>query len=682
MFKNYIYFCCHKFRLWSIIGSNVRRKIYIIGIFLALFSCTEEIDKSNCYTFTGETVADYLQNRSDKYSHFISLLERANLLGLLSTYGQYTLFLPDNDAVEKYIQKQDSIYHATKDSDNPIWTGITSPLFEDLSDSMATVIACNHVLETMHRMVEMGEGALTNRNFINRFLGINYVVKGEKYYIMLNNSAAIIGGDNMVENGVVHIVDKVIAPSQKNIPELINTYPFFKIFAEALNVTRFCDSLKLDNDDSYNYVNYTIKDQIGGNIYAPETRYYKFTGFIEPDEVFNKNGIYSLNNLVSFAEKWYGTEDKGDYTSPRNALNKFVAYHFVPRELPHNKIVPYSLKYYETDFDQRMPSIYDRYDYFETMTGTLMKVTKPLSKPEGRDTYINYTKRAVPYNMELRNHLDVRVIPLTEFILMKKEYASFNQNATNGIVHPIDKILIYNEDEMYGNILNERIRIDALSLIPELSCNGVRYNSYKKFVIPDVYSENIKVRNGNMTVGHFLNYYTYNSDAIILNDFFDVEFTLPHLPQRVYEIRVGIYNGGAHNSSMHRPLYPIQIYIDGKPEGNTFIVNYTDNAPNIQNPTGYVSDSETYDGGLENDKVMRHKGWMKAPLVFNVNNGVAARYSKSNMRKIITQKYLDSAIHKIRFRLVSNLNHNLFLDYLEFVPLHIITDPTKPEDRY
>ena len=97
----------------------MKRILYILIVALSIFSCTEEIDESNRYTFTGETVADYLLNRSDKYSHMITLLKRADLFGLLATYGQYTLFLPDNEGVEKYLYEQDSIYQATKDSKNP-----------------------------------------------------------------------------------------------------------------------------------------------------------------------------------------------------------------------------------------------------------------------------------------------------------------------------------------------------------------------------------------------------------------------------------------------------------------------------------------------------------------------------------------------------------------------------------
>ena len=137
---------------------------------MSIVACTDEIDKSNRFTFTGETMADYLLNRSEKYSHMITLLKRAGLFSLLNTYGQYTLFLPDNEAIERFLVEQDSIYWATKDTPGFINTGITSPLLEELSDSMANVLSRTHLVETMHMMAEMGEGALPSRNFNYRLL--------------------------------------------------------------------------------------------------------------------------------------------------------------------------------------------------------------------------------------------------------------------------------------------------------------------------------------------------------------------------------------------------------------------------------------------------------------------------------------------------------------------------------
>ena len=660
----------------------MKRILYIFALVLSMVACTDDIDKSNRFTFTGETVADYLLNRSDRYSHMITLFERAGLFSLLNTYGQFTLFLPDNEAVEKYVAEQDSIYWATKDTPDFINTGISSPLVEDLSDSIVNIIARTHIVESAISMADMGEGALPDRNFNYRFLGVNYVVKGEDYYIMLNNSAAIIDGDNQVENGVIHHVDKVVAPSQKNVPELIGACQFFKIFAAALNRTGFCDSLKMDADDSYDPDRYSPRDFDGHNLLPPKTRYYKYTGFIEPDDVFRSNGIENIDDLVAFAEKWYGTEDRDNPKSPRNALYKFVAYHFVPRELPHNKIVPYGLGNKYWNIDEYMPTIYDRYDYFETMQGTLMKVVKPLSRPEGRDTYINFNKRELPYNIELRHHLNVRVIPLTEFIGMKEEYSSFNQMATNGIVHPIDRILVYNDDEMVGNILNERLRIDMYSLVPELSCNALRYNDHfveetVRDAIPPGYSEKLKINSGAILLVQDPR--MYNCDKLMFDGRFDVEFTLPPLPPRVYEVRVGYccfgwYTGGATN-------HGVQMYIDGKVEGRPFNINFLDPQPGMQ--TGFVADEYTYDNGMENDKNMRLNGWMKGPKSIHNSIDKSARDSYYYVRRIIARKYFDAGRHTIRFRYIPPKNNlSMDVDYLEFVPLHIISDPTKPEDRY
>ena len=645
----------------------MKRILHILAIALSIVACTDEIDKGNRYTFTGETVADFMLNRSDKYSHFITLLKRAELFSLLNTYGQYTLFLPDNEAVEKYIYEQDSIYQATKDSKKPVWTGVTSPNIEDLSDSMANVIARAHVIEALTRTYEMGDGSLPERNFNYRLLGVNYVAKGEQSYIMINNSAAIINADNSVENGVIHHVDKVIAPSDRNVPGLIGSYSFFELFTEAMNRTGFCDSLLLYNDDSYNPEGQTYQPIAGNVCYAPETRFHKYTAFIETDDVFHENGIYTIDDLVAFAEKWYGTEEKDNFKNPNNALYKFVSYHFVPREMPHNKIVPYDINSPDGfDFDEYMPTLYDRYDYFETMQGTLMKVVKPLSKPEGSDTYINYNKRDTPYNLQLIPHLNIRVIPLTEFVQMKQEYSQFDQMANNGILHPIDKILIYNEDEMFGNILNERIRIDFLSLIPEFSSNNIRYKIRGYYYIPNNYSEKVNVKNGfiiliTTTIG------TYNLDAIIFRGLYDIEFTLPPLPPRVYEVRLGF----SPNETWYNQ--DVQTYIDGTPAGMTFDTHGKN--------TGRVEDDETFDDGVENDKLMRNLGWMKAPLIFNAPQGESARHYKNCIRRIITRHYFGSGRHKIRFRLLGQLSKEKIFDYLEFVPLHIIDDPLKPEDR-
>ena len=122
----------------------------------------------------------------------------------------------------------------------------------------------------------------------------------------------------------------------------------------------------------------------------------------------------------------------------------------------------------------------------------------------------------------------------------------------------------------------------------------------------------------------------------------------------------------------------IQTYIDGKVTGIPI-----DGSNFEEEEIGYVPDEETEDNGVENDKQMRNRGWMKAPdsyLVFQYNGYVPARNSKGFLRRILVTKYLDSEEHWLRVKCLSDLP--FCLDYIEIVPMNIINDPTKPEDRH
>ena len=662
----------------------MKRILYILALALSIAACTEEIDKSNRYTFTGETVADYMLNRSDKYSHFINLLKRANLLGLLSTYGQYTLFLPDNDAVEKFIAEKDSIYHATKDSDNPVWTGIISPLFEDLTDSMANAIARMHLIENNYHTADFREGAIDKWNFNDRMLTINYKVTDERFYIMFNNDAAIIDGDNQVENGIIHLIDKPINTKSPSVAAQIAEHEFFSIFSKAIEETGF-ESKVLDMMD-FSYTEYISSDSRLQK-YVPKKKYIKYTAFVEPDEVFHKNGIYTLADLKAFAEKWYGTEDKDNPRSPKNALNKFIAYHFVEGELPYNMIVPSESGYKEGIYNYIFVPGHDLYNYFPTMMGKLMKVLKPLSTTEAQNIYINYNKRDLPYNFEMRNHLDVRIMELTEFTQADEQYADFVPTAGNGLIHPIDKILIYNEDEMAGNILNERMRFDIAALQPELSSNNLwQGSSYTYF--PIEYCKGLK-RYGQENLLHSRIDYGHNGDIFVFMNQYDVAIKIPPVPSKTYEIRFSITL--PQNKQIDETSF-FQLYFDDKICGLPICTDIMSTDERI----GWVRDDETLDNGVENDKLLRNKGWMKAPDTYNTHiysqgyvDGLA-RDDHGSMRKIALIEHLVEGEHWMRFRYIGEEHLNPiygghkehWFDYIELVPLHIISDPINPEDRH
>ena len=654
---------------------------FVLALSLSILACTDEIDKSNRFTFMGETVADFLLNRSEKYSHFITLLKRAELFSLLQTYGQYTLFLPNNDAVEKYVAEQDSIYWTTKESGNPVWTGITSPIVEELSDSMVNTIARMHLIEKDYRTAQMGEGALSKWTFNDRMLTINYKVDDERFYIMLNNDAAIIDGDNEVENGVIHLIDKPIDTRCTTVAAIIAEQKFFSIFSKAIAETGF-ESKVADMMD-FSYTEPILSDSRLQK-YVPKKKYIKYTAFVEPDEVFHKNGIYSIADLKAFAEKWYGTEDKDDPKSPRNALYKFVAYHFVEGELPYNMIVPSESGYKEGLYNYVFVPGYDLYNYFPTMMGKLMKVLKPLSTADGSNIYINYSKRKIPYNPAIRNHINVRIIELTEFTQADEQYADFVPAAGNGLIHPIDKILIYNEDEMAGNILNERMRFDIAALQPELSSNNLWQGSAYVY-FPIDYCKGLK-KCGLEDLMHCRIDYGHNGDIFVFMNQYDVAIKIPPVPARTYEIR---FSTTLPTSKQIGETDFFQVYFDDKICGLPICTDIMSTDERI----GWVRDDETLDNGVENDKLLRNKGWMKAPDTYNTHNYIPgyvdgpARDDHSSMRKIALIEHLVEGEHWLRFRhLREGNNHykialNIF-DYIELVPLHIVSDPLKPEDRH
>lgn len=670
------------------------KTLVIAVICMGFFSCSEDIDKSNRYTFTGETIADFLLNREDKFGKMISILKQADMMGVLSTYGNYTFFLPGDSAIDTYLREQFEAWDSTRNNPEPTWTGITSPYLEDLSDSMAVIIAKTHLVPYGYEMAEMGEGVIDTRNYNDRYLSVSFITVDENFRIMINNQAGIIEGDNLVENGVVHITDAVVAPSTNFLPKLISDQPFFSIMSAALKETAFDKKLQdyvaLLNGEEYKLALEPANCFQCGKGFAryPHSYYVKYTAFLETDDVFAKNGIRNLDDLKEFAEKWYGTEDREDPTSPNNALYKFVSYHFLDRELNYNLIVQYNLEHetYKSESNGGLIPTVDRVDYFETMQGTLVKAIKPLSSSEpekAQNIYLNFSHKGYR-QAEMRNHINIRVIDLTTFTSMDEKYSNFTQSALNGIIHPIDNILIYNEDEMQGNVLYERMRFDVASLLPELTNNGCRFGRWKHtggkcshgdYNIPNGYCKNIEIYEPTTEWHYFCPHSwgaNYLGDEIIVVGQYDFAYRLPPVPPGTYELRMG------YTVTSIRSI--TQFYVDGKITGIPIDLRIPMDDARI----GWIKDSETEDNGVENDKTMRNHGYMKAPASYYCTSspGLLLRDHSGGARVIITQKYLDGNNHWIRMKKVDEPKDREFNhDYFELVPKGIVTSHI-PEDRY
>ena len=216
-----------------------------ISIFIFLFlnilifnSCKEDIDESNLYTFTGETIEDYLENRSE-YSNFNYILKRIGYDKILSAYGTYTCFAPDNEAVMSYI---DSLYNDMTNKELP-HNGMTAPGLDGLTDSLCKDIALFHLLSTEVMSVYMGNG-MTVKTMLGREITTSFDSISKS--VAINRDAKILkeGIDNDLENGVLHQISHVITRSNQLIAGEMEAHSdIYSIFSNALKATGLADTL-------------------------------------------------------------------------------------------------------------------------------------------------------------------------------------------------------------------------------------------------------------------------------------------------------------------------------------------------------------------------------------------------------------------------------------------------------
>lgn len=659
----------------------MRFKHFIVAAIavLALGSCRDEISESSRYTFTGHTIASFLEEHDDVYSSFIDILRRSDRLSLMKAYGQYTCFAPTNDAVTRYLIEQDSIWQNSKDTEDPIWTGVTSPELSELSDSMCKVLAQTHLIPAIYMTTDMEGDIIPTMNFNDRYLSLSYAVdENNRNVLLINGNGEIIAKDEEVENGVIHTVAQVLNPSANTLPAQIEKHQYFSIMAEALEKTGYADLLQAYKDPDYD-----DGDLLAPSIYKtklcpyPANKYFGFTAFLESDDVFEAAGIDNFTALEIACKEWYPNATSPDLRSPDNAVNQFVGYHIVDRNLPYSRLVCYKIRPQgKYDSEQDYYDNADRYEFLETMNNKLLKVMMPrsLSDKTTRSTiYLNFYNPKEGEDVSLaEDYINIKVYPRDDFKDLDSTYMDFAPEALNGVFHPIDKILVYNEDVMAGRVLNMMIRFDASSLFSELVNNNVRWNYIDQYTtdgetyIPHDFCKNMKVytkETNNYYLCPHQGFHNYQGDEMMTLDAFDLAYKLPPVPAGTYEIRMGY----TANTLRH----VIQFYIDDEVAGIPVDLRVTTDKPHI----GFVLDANTEDEGVQNDKEMKNRGYLKGPNTYVTVGTTNARDASNVVRKVVATKYLSEGEHWIRFKNVNEQDDGkaqFMHDYFELVPVSFI----------
>lgn len=673
-----------------------------LPMMLGLASCKEDIDESNLYTFTGETIEDFLTNRSDQYSSFNYILSRVGYDKILSAYGTYTCFAPNNKAVEEYI---DSLYDDTSNKDFE-HNGMTSRGLEGLSDSLCNDIALYHLLSTEVMGVDLSNG-FTSSTLLGRIISAS--VDTLTSDIMINNFSAITTMDNELENGVVHEIDNVLRRSNRLVAGELEQHPEFSIFSQALNMTGLGDSLILEKK----MAKYTVTNTY--NFYVPEECRMGYTLFAESDETLAANNINSIDELIEFANNayarcadqgsgWYDYyRNKGftvstgnDYTSPTNALNMYVRYHILKYFVPYDKLV-YS-------FNEVAKATL--FEYYETMLPfTLMKVTRISGKRRLNRWVANST---LTDRVAEEGSDNIRTV-LREGIEVKNN----NIMASNGFIHPISDMLVYDQAVPTG-VLNERLRFDDAALFPEMTSNSFRLISDAEvnalnagktgadgalggnyIRIPEGFFDNLAFYNGENTRLYYLpgqsnGWSNYQGDEFNCMGAYDFAFRLPPVPDGTYELRMG-YTANGNRGMLQfylgrsRELTSMKA-LDIPLDMRRVPVNNPDGSPDTNSGTGWSLYTNTDDMGVESDANMHNLNWMRGPLYYTVGKGgsTVARANAQDLRRIITKMQFEQGEYWLRFKTVlPELTTSQFhLDYIELCPENVYNNNQYVEDMY
>jgi uncharacterized surface protein with fasciclin (FAS1) repeats len=322
-------------------------------------SCREEEPLEVFFEEDELLISAYLEKHADTYSTLIRVLEITGLKSTLNAYGHYTFFAPDNAAFEEFCTS----------------SGVDS--VGEFDRDYLTTLVRYHLIDVELESAYFRDGAIPDTTYSGDYLVITFSTGGlENIHV---NDALITERDILVENGVIHRIDKVLKPIIGSIFDRIKESEGYGIFSRALEISGLSDTLK--------NIRITINENISYNS--------RFTLFAEPDMVYNQGGIFAAEDLVA---KYSDTDDP---SGKEDGFYQYMAYHIVPGLYFLNEI--------------------DSFNYPTLAENMLINVKL-------RDEiYLNW-------HMEVEGEQ-----PVEKYITLIEETS--NQQAKNGVFHSLDTIM-------------------------------------------------------------------------------------------------------------------------------------------------------------------------------------------------------------------------------------------------
>ena len=696
---------------------------FIFLIVMAFSACTENIDESARYVFQYDVALSYLE-KHEVYSQYVELIKQTPIspvsnstMGqLLGARGHFTVFAPTNEAIDSFLvelyQRDPTLLS------RPSWDAFYS---EHKRDSIRKVVVHNSVIDSGDMddcfmtwdfpTTDKAELPLNNMNDHKvsvYYQGMDSILINGLCPISLNER------DILVSNGVIHQMEKVIAPQDITAASyfmdlLDKKKEGYLVIGKALQACGLMDTLSKIRDEVYEarYVRGEIPEYVhlyidGHNTtelnWTPKHRLYGFTIFAETDDFWRSQGLdpqAPSEELMPALVEWiqqnhqYSDDDYfttgDDYEHTDNLLYQWATYHVLPFRVSADRLV---FHMNELGFNWRNPYSLGipMYEIYSTMgKRRLMKIYE---SKESNGVYLNRFP-----NLDNGRHGTYHELSCDEDkvgcrVNRESEQAVLS-DIINCCIYPIDSPLSYN-DKVRDNLARQRLRFDGMSLMPEAMSNDIRLKASTDWENEDVYIPNTSIYNyfENMTMNDqtifiYLNAYTYNwcnmhSDEMKAKGRFELTFKLPPVPRRgTYELRYKVLpNGDRGVQQFYFGSDPNRLPAAGIP------VDLTRSIGNMR--VGYEADTDDDDYNAEVDKRLRNNNVMKGAYSVCADGGTGdiERNRSTNLRYIIVRQTMDpNETYYMRVKSVLDSEmKEFYMDYMELCPKEVYDNPETPED--
>lgn len=274
---------------------NMKRIIYIVSLLsiVVAWSCKEPERVAGFEDAEQYSIYDYMVENKEKFSDFLHILEVGGIDKTLSAYNPdgtgYTLFLPSNTAIKKFIESTEGISSVNDIVNNK---------------EFAAAFSRYHVVNMMVHTQDFPFGAFPEPTLSEDFLTVSFIIETDTSYYKINNQAAVILPNIEVSNGYIHEIEVALKPITFTSYNWLQQNSGYAIFREALELTG-------------------VKSMVDFNLKADENL-TPVTLLVEPDFIYKSIGINNVTDLAN-----YISPNNTDYTNITNPLYNFCTYHIL-----------------------------------------------------------------------------------------------------------------------------------------------------------------------------------------------------------------------------------------------------------------------------------------------------------------------------------------------------------------